>query len=452
MAGRFNILASCLILLFTSATLALSSQEFNSNGWKRFREVHIPAETNEGLVGIPLESEVLEKSRPDLADIRVVSSRGKAVPILITEAPDGGGDAPPFPVQVFRVTKRPGKFTEIWIDKKAKVLTRAVIIQTSSKEFVRKVELRGSDNAKDSYVVRLDGLIADLIKPEPFQSLEIEHRVNNFQYLQLRILDEDQPPLKIENILCAPANTGVNLTKRLEPRITERDVTGSNSIEFDLGQKRFPLTSIRISSKTKEFVKKIRIAGRSSVNGDTWKDFYDGTIFRIRKEDATKEKLQAQFKPQPYRYVKLELVGARPAINVDKIQAAGSVRMAVFEYRKDLTYHIYYDNAQAKAQSEPAPSVTNLVQIAALSSEIKLSGELKVPEAPVVVVEEAVQSENGSTQSFLRKFTGMALLLLGLLILFMVMLKARGPRRHVVGRNSHSLNSGDQFKISLREH
>jgi hypothetical protein len=451
MAGRFNIFTSCLILLVTSTTLAFSSQEFNSNGWKRFREIHIPAEMNEGLAGIPLESEVLEKCRPDLTDIRVVTSGGKAVPILITEA-SNPGDVPPFPVQVFRVTKRAGKFTEIWIDKKAKVLTRAVIIQTSSKEFVRKVELRGSDNARESYVVRVDGLIADLVKPEPLQTLEIEHPVNNFQYLQLRILDEDEPPLKIENILCTPASTGVTLTKSLEPRITERDVTGSNTIEFDLGQKRFPLTSIRISSKTKEFIKKIRIAGRSSVNGDPWKDFYDGTVFRIRKEDAIKEKLQAQFKPQPCRHVKLELAGSRPAVNVDKIEAFGAVRMAVFEYRKDLTYHIYYDNGQAKSQPDPAPSVTNLGQIAAVSSEIKLGGEQEVPQAPVAIVDQAVQSEKGSTQSFLRKLTGMALLLLGLLILFVVMLKTRGLRRPVVGRHSHSPSRGDQIKISLREH
>ncbi|MGO9123173.1 MAG: DUF3999 family protein [Desulfomonilaceae bacterium] len=449
MEGRFNIFIFCLILLFTSTTLALSSAEFNSNGWKRFREIHIPAEVKEGPVGIALESELLEKCRPDLADIRVVSSGSTAVPILITEASDGE-DAAPFPAQVFRVTKRPGKFTEIWIDKKAKVLTRAVIVQTSSKDFARKVELRGSRNARDSYVIRVDGLIADLVKPVPLQSLDIEHPVNSFQYLQLRILDEDQPSLKIDNVLCCPANVGVNLTKNLELQITEKGVTGSNSVEFDLGQKRFPLTSVRISSKTKEFIKTIRIAGRSSANGDPWKDFYDGTLFRIHKEDTLKEKLQAEFKPQLYRYVKLELLGSRPTVSVDEIQAIGAVRMAVFEHRKDLTYRIYYDNGQAKPQFGKAPSVTNLGHIAALSSEIKLSGELKVPEAPVVI--EPVRSEEASTQSILRKFVGMALLLLGLLILFIVMLRTRGLRRREVSRNSRSSGDRDQFKISLREH
>ncbi len=452
MEGRFNIFIFCLILLFTSTTLALSAEEFNSSGWKRFREIHIPPEVREGLVGIELESELLEKCRPDLADIRVVSSRRSAVPILITEASDGE-DGAPFPAQVFKVTKRPGKFTEIWIDKKAKVLTRAVIVQTSSKDFIRKVELRGSDNARDSYVIRVDGIIADLTKPERFQSLDIEHPFNNFQYLQLRILDEDQPSLKIDNILCCPANTGVNFTKPLEPQISEKGATrsnGSTTIEFDLGQKRFPLTSIRISSEMKEFIKKIRMAGKVSANGDPWKGFYDGTLFRIRKDEALKEKLQAQFKPQPYRYVKLELQGSRPTVNVDEIEAVGAVRMVVFEYRKDLTYRIYYDNGQANPQPGAAPSVTNLGQIAALSSEIKLGGELKVPEPPVVV--QAAQSEEASTQSILRKFAGISLLLLGLLILFIVMLKTRGQRRSRRSRNSRSLGNGDQFKISLREH
>ena len=450
MAGRFNFFFFLMILLFSSTTLALGSAEFNSNGWKRFREIHIPEEIKEGLIGIPLESDLLEKCRPDLADIRVVSSGRTAVPILITEA-SNGEDAAPFPAQIFRVTKRPGKFTEIWIDKKAKVLTRAVIIQTSSKDFARKVELRGSDNARDSYVIRVDGLIADLVKPEPFQTLDIEHPLNNFQYLQLRILDEDQPPLKIDNVLCCRASTGTKFTKQLEPQITETTRSNdSTTFEFDLGQKRFPLTSIGISSKTKEFIKKIRIAGKVSTNGDSWKDFFDGTLFRIRKDDTLKEKLQAQFKPQPYRYVKLELLGSRSKVDVDEIEALGAVRMAVFEHRKGLTYYIYYDNEDAKLQVGPAPSVTNLGQIAELSPEIKLGDESKVPEAPVVI--EPVRSEKAPTESILRKFAGMALLLLGLLILFVVMLRTRGLRRAEVSRNYRSLGDRDQFKTSLREH
>ena len=443
-----------LVFLCASTTPALSVQEFNSVGWKHFREIHIPTDAKEGLVGVSLESELLDKCRPDLADVRVVSSAGISVPILLTEEPDEG-DSPPFPVRVFRVARRPGKFTEVWVDKNAKVLTRSVIIQTSSKDFVRKVELRGSDNARETYVIRVDGLIADLAKPTPFRSLDIEHPLNNFQYVQIRILDDDQEPLKIDNVLCGPANRGLNLTKPLEARITEKRVAASDNstiVEVDLGQKRFPLAGISISTKTKEFIKSIRISGKRSENEDQWQEFYKGTFFRIRKEDTAKENLKARFKPQLSRHVRLELAGSGTPVNVDDIKAIGAVRMAVFEHRKDMTYRIYYDNAQSGlAGPTSTPSATNLVQIAASSSDIRLGSELNVPEAPITK-HVTPRSVEAPTQSILRRIVGMTLLLAGLLILFALMLRAWGRRRSGERRDPHIVGKGDEFKIPLREH
>lgn len=443
-----------LVVLCAAAIPAFSSQEFNSSGWKRFREIHIPADVREGLVGVALESELLEKCRPDLGDIRVVSSTGVSVPILLTEGPDQE-DGPPFPVRVFRVARRPGKFTEVWVDKNAKVLTRSVIIQTTSKDFVRKVELRGSDNARETYVIRVDGLIADLAKPTPFRSLDIEHSLNNFQYIQIRILDDDRQPLKIDNVLCGPANRGLNLTKSLEARITEKRLAASNNstiVGVDLGQERFPLAGISISTGAKEFVKSIRISARRSENGDQWQEFYQGTVFRIRKEDTAKEDLKARFKPRLSRYVRLELAGPGPPVNVDDVKAVGAVRMAVFEHRKDMTYRIYYDNAQSRlAGPNSTPSATNLVQIAASSSEIRLGVELNVPETHIAQ-QTARRLEVAPTQSILRRVAGMTLLLAGLLILFAVMLRTRRWRRSGGRRDSRILGKGDEFKISLREH
>lgn len=457
-AGRDGWTIQCFILslvvLCAAATQALSSQEFNSAGWKHFREIHIPADVKEGLVGVALESELLEKCRPDLTDVRVVSSAGVSVPLLLTDGPDEE-DGPPFPVRVFRVARRPGKFTEVWVDKNAKVLTRSVIIQTSSKDFVRKVELRGSDNARDTYVIRVDGLIADLAKPEPFRSLDIEHTLNNFQYIQIRILDDDQQPLKIENVLCGPANRGLNLTKSFEARITEkRHVASNNStiVGVDLGQKRFPLAGVSISTGTKEFIKSIRISARRAENEDQWQEFYKGTLFRIRKDDTAKENLKARFKPQLSRYVRLELSGSGPPVNVDDIKATAAVRMAVFEHRKDTTYRIYYDNAQSSpAEPNPAPSATNLGQIAASSSEVRLGSEQNVPEAPIAK-QVTPRSEEAPTQSILRRIAGVTLLLAGLLILFAAMLRTRRRRLSGGRRDPRILGKNDEFKISLREH
>ena len=432
--SRFILIS---LFLFGGAVAATAAPtEFDPNGWKVFREMHIPGQVQEGIVGVALQSEILERCRPDLADVRVVSSSGTVVPILLTETPKGE-ETSPFPARIFRAAKRPGKFTEIWIDKGSKLLTRAIEVQTSSTDFMRKVEIRGSDNARDTYVILMDGLIADVLKPASLHSLDIEHPLNNFQYFQLRILDEDQPPLKIEGVLCCPAGSSLNLTRPQEMRVTEKRVIRSNNstvIGMDLGEKRFPVNSVWISTPTKQFVKEVRLLARTSEGNEPWQEVYGGTFFRIRKDDAVKQRLQARFKPQSSRYLKLEISGPGPAVSVDEIKAAASVRMAVFEYRKNMAYRFYYDNPQAKpSESGQFSASMNLGQVAASSSEISFSAEQQVPELPVT--RQAPHSE-AAKPSMMRKIVGVTMLLVGLLILFALMLRARSLRKVGTRRNS----------------
>ena len=170
----------------------------------------------DGPAGIPLDSELIEKCRPDMADLRLVSPDGSLVPFNIMEGMVGD-DVEPFPAKVFRMGRKQGKWTDIWIDKQAKILTQGVLIQTSSKDFVRKVEIRGSDNAKETYVVMMDGLIADMAGPAPVRSLNVLYHVNNFQYVHIRIIDDDKPPLKVEGVLCYPPPADTSLSSADRP-------------------------------------------------------------------------------------------------------------------------------------------------------------------------------------------------------------------------------------------
>ena len=141
---------------------------FDPTGWKLVRDVEVPERYANSLVGIALESDVLEHCRPDRGDLRIVSSDGAVVPITITPVTDGGDQAL-IPTRVYRVGRKAGKWTDIWVDKSAKVLTRGIAILTGSSEFIRPVEIRGADNSQQAYVIRVDGLIVDRKQPPPVQ-------------------------------------------------------------------------------------------------------------------------------------------------------------------------------------------------------------------------------------------------------------------------------------------
>jgi hypothetical protein len=425
---RLNRFVLPIALLFGCLIFPASAvPEFDFSGWSRSKDIQIPPHIQEGIVGVALDSSVLERCKQDLGDVRIVESDGKLVPVWITP-PVEAEEPPPFQTRPFRVSKKPGKWTELWIDKGAKVLTREVLLETSSKDFMRKVELRGSDNGKDAYVILMDGLVMDLEKPLRIRSLEIPHHLNNFQYLQIRILDDEQPPLKIENVSCRPPGSGLKWP--LNVRVMENRVVPSTNTTVtiaDLGERRFPVTGLKVSTESKQFAKTATILGGNNESPESWIKLHEGPFFRMRKEEAAKERLSAIFQPQLCRYIKVEMSGPGAPVTVNDLEAYAAVRIAVFDYRKGSSYRLYYENPQAKGNETAALSHNlNVATIASIAQEIKLGQEQKV--VPAISPKTEAPPEENQSFSF-RQIAGIALLLFGLLLLFGIMLKARSARR-----------------------
>jgi len=432
------IVAAILAVLFSWGPVLA---EFNSSDWKRVRSIHVPEHLPDGHVGIVLESGVTDKCRPDVGDVRILDSNGMLVQVAITD-PAVDDEIRPFPAQIFRVAKTAGRWTDIAIDKTGKILTGGIIIGTRSKDFIRRVEIRGSDNVRDAYVIRMDGLIADVGGAIPLCSLKLTHPLNNFQYIYLRILDGDQAPLKIDSVQCCPPDPETPLERPLDVRILENRLdaaSGSTRIIADLGEKRLPLTRVAFSTSTKEFMKGIRVHGAASSSPDTWKKIYEGTVFRLRKEDAVNEQLKLRVNPQSFRYILLELYGGGSSVAVEKIAATGTMQLAIFEYRRGLAYKLYYDNPTTEAvKTSPASVLSNLARIVSASSNIRLGEEQKNVVVQASKFEPQVETKTAPT---FWRLAGVAMLAVGLLLMFSLMLRARSLRKSDRGRNSRVIST-----------
>jgi hypothetical protein len=327
---------------------------FNATGWSRFREVHVPKDHPPGPVAIPIESSILEKCRPDMADLLVLSSTGEIVPHLFEPAAEIIHPEP-FPARVYRIAERPGKWTDIRIDKSAKVVTEGIEFRTDSKDFLRVVELRGSDDGRDSFVVRMDGLICDIPGPVPIRSLRIQHPPNNFRYLHIRIRDEGKPALSVASVLCCPPTPRDASATPMSLRIVENRsdrATGATIVVADLGERRFPMVRLAISTPVQDFVKKAIISFARSASSDIWKRVYEGTFFRITKGPTVKENLKAEFKPQTARFVMVELRGPGKApVEVDRMEAVATKPFVVIDFRPGLACRLLYGNPTGSAPS-----------------------------------------------------------------------------------------------------
>lgn len=403
---------------------------FDSSGWRLVRDIHVPDGHARGLAGIILESSIVEHCLPDLTDLRLTTTEGSLVPITVAEALDGR-DAELIPARVFRVARKAGKWTDIWVDKSAKVLTRGIAIRTPSTDYTRKVEIRGADTSHEAYVIRVDGLILDRTYPPTVRCDSVFHPLNNFQYLQIRILDGEAPPLKVEGVSCYPPLPEASLRRRLPVRLIENrqdEASRSTVVVADLGAKRLPATVVSVDSPEREFVKKVRLFGASSPSPESWTVLNEGTVFRVRQGEAVAQDLEVRLKPTPLRYLKLEFSeGTAGQFTVDGITVQGSMRLVVFQPDAGSTYRLYYDNPNAPPMSYTNQPISFSVEkLAALSQETKIDpprrNKVPIPSKPVA------QPKSVVTAVFW-KAVGVAMLLIGLLLLFSVMLKARSLRR-----------------------
>ena len=415
---------------------------FDPTGWKLVRDVEVPERYTNGLVGIALESGVLEYCRPDHGDLRLVSSDGAVVPITVTPLMDDGDQAL-IPARVYRVGRKAGKWTDIWVDKSAKVLTRGIAILTGSTDFIRPVEIRGADNSQQAYVIRVDGLIVDRKQPPPVQCNHVFHPLNNHQYLQIRILDGDAPPLKIDGVACYPPLSEMSMGKAIPLRIQENrvdKVTGATILAADLGAEHLPLSHISVDTPVQEFVKKLKVFGGATASPNSWSMLGEETIYRIRRGNATAENLGIRLQQTNFRYIKLEFSGGDDQrFTVDGLEARGSLQLIVFQARPSLKYKLYYHNPSATSVHLPGePMSFNMARLAAIATDIKLDKPRRnlIPSRA-----EPVKERKSIVPQFLGKAVGVIMLLVGLLLLFGVMLKARSLRRREKQRNSRIYNT-----------
>ena len=277
----------------------------------------------------------------------------------------------------------------------------------------------------------MDGLIADIASPVPLRTLDIFHPLNSFQYVHIRILDQEDLPLNVEGVLCHPPVSEAGLSRPLTIRVLENrplNREAATSMLVDLGEKRYPLTEVTVTTAVPEFTKKVNLFGASSPNPQSWNKFYQGTFFRLRREEVTKEQLSASVPPQPFRYVMIELSGrGGPAVTLDEVKARGSFRMAVFDYRREATYRLYYDNPKAKpADSPPFSSSIDVKHLADVSKGVGLAPEQKNVTAAQSPKRKQPEQEVGQG---IWRIAGVLVLLVGLVLLFSIMLKARSLRR-----------------------
>ena len=210
----------------------------------------------------------------------------------------------------------------------------------------------------------------------------------------------------------------------------------STVVVTDLGEERLPAASVSVDSPTANSSRGCECSVHPILPREFWSELGEGTVFRIRLGDATAEHLAVRIKPTPYRYLKLEFSeGTEPTFTVDGIAVLGSIRMVVFQPNSGTTYRLYYDNPEAAApQYTNQPVSFNVERLA--GPYTRNTGWRTAKKPRTGSKPSPLHQRKAKSHPFFWKALGVAMLLIGLLLLFSVMLKARSLRRRKRRRDS----------------
>lgn len=401
--------------------------EFDGAQWKFRRSLAIADSLDGGLFGLALYSDLLERCRPDLKDIRMSRTDERHVPSYVRNMPHSHRFRD-VPADIIRVNTVSGSWTDIVIDKHAKVHSTGVRLDTEDRNFVRRMEIRGWDEESEMYVVRLDGLIVHVPGPFPIKMLDVFHPSNTFQYLNVRIHEDGQGPLKIDHVTCYGDDGERNPLDQIQARVVESSSgtpAGASRLVFDLGERRFPLVKVSIGSGTTEFAKKAVLYGTSQREDAVWKTIYEGIFYRIRRGASYAEQVTADVPSQLFRYLKLELSGEGPEVPLGRIDCFGKAPLLIFHHEPGAKYYLYYGNPeQVEASNGLHPEIPT-TRVAVLDrSEVSWGPEERNPLWKPDVQKTAHQG-NSAAVTFAK--IGLITGVLGLLVVVFLGMLKKGP-------------------------
>jgi len=135
----------------------------------------------------------------------------------------------------------------------------------------------------------------------------------------------------------------------------------------------------------------------------------------------------------------LEFSGGKPTdFAVGGIGALGTVQLIVFQPTPGSSYQLYYGNPSANAVSNSSgPTSFTVADLKGIAAEMGIGPARRnvPPPAP-----KAAKKEKDVAPMALGKALGVIMLLIGLLLLFCLMLKARSNKKRGKLRNSRILN------------
>ena len=245
------------------------------------------------LYRIQIPREVFDGCRQFPSDLRVLDETGRQWPFYIF-TPEGKTTTETVPIKTINASRVESKDRyvrqDVVIPADAENGHRRehnqVILRTPGSDFLRRVEVYGSDDQKDWGLLGA-GYLVDHSRDVRICNKSIRYPVSTFPFLQIRVYPNAQnatESLSVDGLLVANTVEGAGEYEKVPLRniaVSRKDLKeGCQVLVYDVEAKNRPIERLTVQAEDREYARSLRIYGRNEET-NTWRWVADAEIHKL---------------------------------------------------------------------------------------------------------------------------------------------------------------------------
>lgn len=346
----FTILAALVFVVSVYAQTSLSL-------WPYYVEVR-PRQSSPGLYEVLVPLEVMDKARPDLADLRLYDGTNREVPYAIRIRREVD-EKRQIEARIFNYALAGSGISEASIDLGDNPGEHnEVEIDTDGSNFRRQVEVQGSDSGSEWKTLTSDGMLFSFSSQNSAaESTRVQYPVSRYRYLRLRVqrdpvADKEAPRISGVKVSLAVREKGMFSTWQVEVpsyQLLRNQGAHASIWTIDLGA-RAPCDRLRLQFNEPSFSRPFQV--EAIDDPQNVRLIATGELRRHVGDDPQRP-LEITFNgEQVVRKIRLQVTDySNPTLNISSIEASAPARQLWFELKEPPSQplRLFFGNAKVEA-------------------------------------------------------------------------------------------------------
>jgi len=337
--------------------------EFVKAQWQFSKPVEASA-PSDGYLRVSIDGEVYRHSQRSLSDLRLVDDQGKEVAYSIHAQRESTIEESYEP-KIFNRAVLLGSYSTLTLDLEQEVESNTLVVRTSSRNFKRRVEIAGSNDRKQWFVLKADGYIFDFSGDQKIHLTTIKYPDSKYRYLQVKVWNAKEEPLTIEGaslsrVKITPARRAIRSVS-LHSRDEDAKLKVTTCV-LDLSYDNLPADFLMIDTSEENFYRTVEIQGSNELK--TWNSPQKGEFYHFKTEKYAVEKKTLRFPEMRFRYLRLVLHNYDdPPLKLAAFEVQSVEEDLVCRTEPDRRYFLYYGNLHASAPSYDFQRLKNYLDV-----------------------------------------------------------------------------------------